>query len=101
MKKPRSLPLATPIWLASVRLVASLTGCASSGTQAASAKVDPLERYRKQAVEWKTCDSTILGNEDDWGDDPDEDEEIDIYMDSAKRKYGNRLRCASIRAPLD
>lgn len=47
MKKPRSLPLATPIWLASVLLVASLTGCASSGTQAASDKVDPLERYRK------------------------------------------------------
>ena len=101
MKKPRSLPLATPIWLASALLVASLTGCASSGTQAASDKVDPLERYRKQAVEWKTCDPTILGNEEDWGDDPDEDEEIDISMDSAKRKYGNRLRCASIRAPLD
>lgn len=101
MKKSRHMPLTTPVWLASALLIAGLSACTSITAPAQSAKTDPLERYRRQVLEWKTCDSTILGSEEDWGDDPDEDDEIDISMDNAKRKYGNRLRCASLRAPLD
>ena len=57
---------------------------APAQAEPAQASQDPLKPYRQQAVSWEVCDATILGTD-----------QIDLS------KYGDRLRCAYIRAPLD
>lgn len=83
--------------LASALLIAGLAACGGGSDDEA----DPLRQYREQTVEWTACDPTILGREEDWGDDIDEDDDIDLSLDDAPQRYGHRLRCALVRAPLD
>jgi len=47
-----------------------------------------LQKYREQTVQWTACDATILGR-------------TSPKIDSLWAEAGDRLRCASVRAPLD
>lgn len=85
------------LYLASALLIAGLAACGGGGDD----EIDPLRSYREQTVQWTACDPSILGREEDWGDDIDENDDIDISLDDAAQHYGERLRCAQVRAPLD
>ena len=71
-------------------LVFLLAACGGGNTVAPEPQpvVDALQSYREQVVNWAVCDSTILG---------DKTAEVQPYW----QPVADRLRCASVRVPLD
>ncbi len=74
--------LRTGAWFSCAAVSAGLVACGGSGDP------DPLQKYREQTVQWTACDATILGR-------------TSPKIDSLWAEAGDRLRCASVRAPLD
>ena len=72
----------TSAWFSCVAISAGLVACGGSGDN------DPLQKYREQTVQWAACDATILGR-------------TSQKIESLWAESGDRLRCASVRAPLD
>ena len=75
------------IFLAPV-VASLLSSCGGGGNSETAPPPDPLKKYREQTVQWSECDSSILGSRSDEYD--------DLWELS-----GDRLRCSSVRAPLD
>ena len=74
--------LRTGAWFSCAAVSVGLVACGGSGDP------DPLQKYREQTVQWAACDATILGR-------------TSPKIDSLWAEAGDRLRCASVRAPLD
>jgi pimeloyl-ACP methyl ester carboxylesterase len=75
----RAHALATTTALAISVLLAACGG--SDGTP------DPLDTYRNQAINWQACSAELLGK--------------DFISQENQAKYGSRLQCGLIRAPMD
>ena len=71
-------------------LVFLLAACGGGNTVVPEPQpvVDALKSYREQVVNWAECDSTILGDQTD---------KVQPYWPAV----ADRLRCASVRVPLD
>lgn len=69
-------------WATCAIASATLVACGGSGDP------DPVQKYREQTVQWAACDPSILGR-------------TSAAIDNLWAQTGERLRCASVRAPLD
>ncbi|WP_354440503.1 alpha/beta fold hydrolase [Ottowia thiooxydans] len=69
--------------LISAALASTLVACGGGGDS------DPLRKYREQTVEWTACDAAMMGPEGV------------ALVQGAIDAYGERLRCSSVRAPMD
>jgi pimeloyl-ACP methyl ester carboxylesterase len=73
---------ARPVLAASV--LAALTACGGSDD------TDPLQAYREQSVSWERCDPAAY-----------RDAGEKAYVESANEVLGDRLQCATVKAPMD
>lgn len=70
-------------WLSSSMLIFGLAACGGGNDS------DPLQKYWEQTVEWGACDPSMMGAQ------------AEPAFASAIEKYGERLNCGFVRAPLD
>lgn len=62
-----------------------LSACGGGDSAAPAPAPDPLASYRQQTLQWQACDPSVLGE----------------GSASLITQMGERLRCASMRAPMD
>jgi pimeloyl-ACP methyl ester carboxylesterase len=72
-----------PAQLTTLALSALLVACGGGGGDTP----DPLQPYRSQNLQWQACTADVLGKE--------------VVGPATLAKYGNRLQCAQMRAPVD
>lgn len=81
--KRKTLVAKGALSLLSATLIFGLAAC-GGGDDA-----DPLQKYREQTVQWGECDPTMMGAP------------LTPAFAPAIEKYGERLKCGFVRAPLD
>ena len=75
-------------WRTSILVAACalwLSACGGGDSAAPAPAPDPLASYRQQTLQWQACDPSVLGE----------------GAASLITQMGERLRCASMRAPMD
>ena len=81
--KGKTLVAKGAVLLLSATLIFGLAACGGGDDS------DPLQKYREQVVQWEKCDPTMMGAQ------------LTPAFTTAIEKYGDRLSCGFVRAPLD